>query len=189
MDWDALTAIGTLALAAMTFAAVVVTIVITTQDRRRADERSRRERLWSDAELVSDVEQLLVDLDPERRGLNANPGTAEEEMWASLFRRTGLTEARLRTVAISHPSEHVQAKAKALPRKLWSDYTQSRAHVSEVLRSGGNLDTTLADAKSAHQSAAGALAELEAAITSAGQPVVSATVKWFRIRLRSRRSS
>jgi hypothetical protein len=45
--WDALTAIGTLSLAVMTLAAVITTIVITAQDRGRADaalERaSRRE--------------------------------------------------------------------------------------------------------------------------------------------------
>lgn len=68
----------------MTLAAVIVTIVVTTQDPRRADERARRERLWSDAEVVADVEQLLVDIDPVRRGANASATPAEDEMWAAL---------------------------------------------------------------------------------------------------------
>jgi hypothetical protein len=42
--WDELTAIGTLALAAVTAAAVIVTLVITYQDRRRADRRISEER-------------------------------------------------------------------------------------------------------------------------------------------------
>jgi hypothetical protein len=43
-SWDALTAIGTLALAGMTAVAVIVTLVITCQDRKRAEERLRDER-------------------------------------------------------------------------------------------------------------------------------------------------
>jgi hypothetical protein len=42
--WDALTAIGTLALAIVTAAAVIVTLVLTYQDRRRAERRAREER-------------------------------------------------------------------------------------------------------------------------------------------------
>jgi uncharacterized membrane protein len=42
--WDALTAIGTLALAIVTAAAVIVTLVLTYQDRRRAERRIREER-------------------------------------------------------------------------------------------------------------------------------------------------
>jgi hypothetical protein len=44
LPWDALTAIGTLALAAVTVAAVIVTLVITYQDRKRAEDRIRDER-------------------------------------------------------------------------------------------------------------------------------------------------
>lgn len=43
-DWDALTAIGTLALAAVTLLAIMTTIVVTVQDRRRTDQRLSRER-------------------------------------------------------------------------------------------------------------------------------------------------
>lgn len=42
--WDALTAIGTLALAIVTAAAVIVTLVLTYQDRGRAERRIREER-------------------------------------------------------------------------------------------------------------------------------------------------
>lgn len=53
MNAAAWTAVGTIALAVMTLAAVVVTIVITTQDRRRTDNRLRDERQYA-----QDREQL-----------------------------------------------------------------------------------------------------------------------------------
>jgi hypothetical protein len=44
-DWaSALTAIGTIALAIMTVGAVITTIVITVQDRRHAETRTRGDR-------------------------------------------------------------------------------------------------------------------------------------------------
>jgi hypothetical protein len=153
----------------MTFVAVVVTIVITVQDRRRADERSRRERLWSDAELIADLRQLLVELDPQRRGANAIPGPAEDERWASLSGRVGLAEARLHTMAISHPSEEVRAEAKSLPEKVWGAYAGSREFVTELLRSGQNLAENRSDAETRHKDAVDALRELEAAVSSRWQ--------------------
>jgi hypothetical protein len=50
-DWDALTAVGTMALALVTLVAVVATIVITRQDRTRADAQLDRQLKASDAQL------------------------------------------------------------------------------------------------------------------------------------------
>jgi hypothetical protein len=74
--WDALTAIGTLALAAVTAVAVIVTLMITRQDRRlsaaeraRADERIRDERLHSlqleQDQQASDVYLTRTAIDPQ----------------------------------------------------------------------------------------------------------------------------
>jgi hypothetical protein len=52
---DALTAIGTLALAIVTAAAVIVTLVLTYQDRGRAERRSREERAH-DRQLEQDYQ-------------------------------------------------------------------------------------------------------------------------------------
>jgi hypothetical protein len=169
MGWDAWTAIGTLALAVMTLTAVIVTIVVTTQDRRRADERARRERLWSDAEVVADIEQLLVDTDPVRRGANASASPAEDEMWAGLARSAGRSEGRLHVLAIGHPSENVREMAKSLPRVVWSAYVASRMHVSEVLRPSQGSGEAFSDAQARHRDALDALGTLEAAITSAAR--------------------
>jgi hypothetical protein len=161
MNWGALTAIGTLALAAMTLAAVVVTVAITVQDPRRADERSRRERLWSDAELVAEVKQLLVDLYPPRRGMSAARGPAEAEIWQSLYQRTGLAETRLRTMAAAHSSADVRAEAEALPRKLWGAYMGTRAFVSKQEGHGPDLSTSISDAQTHHEDAEDALGKME----------------------------
>jgi hypothetical protein len=169
MGWDAWTAIGTLALAVMTLAAVVVTIVITTQDRRRADERSRRESLWSDAEMVADLEQLLVELDPERRGASAAALPAENEGWALRFQRLGLAEARLHTVAISHQSGEVRSLARELPRVLYRAAMSTREHVYETLGQGQDLASSFSDAKARHQEALDTLGKLEVAIMPAGR--------------------
>jgi hypothetical protein len=168
MKWDALTAIGTLALAVMTLAAVVVAIVITSQDRRRADERSRRERLWSDAEMVADLEQLLIELDPVRRGMNAAPLPAEHEGWALRFQRVGLAEARLHMVAIGHESGEVRSLAREMPRVLYRAAMSAREHVYATLGEGHDLAASLDEAQTRHRKALDALGQLEATITSAG---------------------
>jgi hypothetical protein len=42
--WDALTAVGTLALAVITAVAVIVTLAVTYQDRKRTDRRVEEQR-------------------------------------------------------------------------------------------------------------------------------------------------
>lgn len=63
MTPDAWTAIGTIALAAMTLAAVVTTIGITVQDRRRVDDERRsaaeQEQLAEAWAVVSDMSQTV----------------------------------------------------------------------------------------------------------------------------------
>jgi hypothetical protein len=178
MRWDALTAIGTLALAVMTLAAVVVTIVITSQDRRRAEERSRRGRLWSDAAMVAELEQLLVELDPERRGMNAAPLPAEHEGWALRFQRIGLAEARLHTLAIGHESGEVRALARELPRVLYRAAMSAREHAYATLGKGQDLAASLDEAQTRHQEALDALEKLEATITSAGTAGARKRRRW-----------
>lgn len=63
-NWDALTAVGTMALALVTLAAVVTTIVITKQDRERAgqqllDERAAADRRYrEERDHAQEAEQL-----------------------------------------------------------------------------------------------------------------------------------
>jgi hypothetical protein len=167
MGWDEWTAIGTLALAVMTLAAVIVTIVITAQDRRRADVRVRHERLWSDAEVVAEVDLLLVALAPERRGMSAGSGPAENEVWASLYGNVGQVEARLRALAIGHASDAVRSLASELPRVLWRAAMSSREHVQSAAY--GDPGETLTEAQVRHREALDELGLLEAAITSTGR--------------------
>jgi hypothetical protein len=55
---------------------------------RRERARRREERQWADAEIIADARQFLLDVDPVRRGLNANPSPgAEDAQWASLNQR------------------------------------------------------------------------------------------------------
>jgi len=177
MGWDEWTAVGTLALAVMTLAAVIVTIVITAQDRRRADVRVRGERLWSAAEVVAEVDRLLVALAPERRGMSAGSGPAENEVWVSLYGNVGQVEVRLRALAISHSSDAVRSLASELPRALWRAAMSSREHVQSAAY--GDPAETLTEAQARHREAIDEFGRLEAAMTSAGRADDRKRKRWW----------
>jgi hypothetical protein len=63
-DW---TAIGTIALAVMTLAAVITTIIITTQDRASARTSLDQERAAADARLTRQLEHSDAQLQAERQ--------------------------------------------------------------------------------------------------------------------------
>jgi hypothetical protein len=51
-------------------------------------------RRWLDAEIVADTQKLLIDLDPQRRTLNANPAN-EADLWKSLSQRKDQLDRQL----------------------------------------------------------------------------------------------
>jgi hypothetical protein len=97
-EWDALTAVGTLALAAVTLVALAVTIRITRQDRARADKQLKDERDAADARLrdertrALDAEQesdaWAVEILPGTYGSDESDKSAMTVLVSNLSRRT-----------------------------------------------------------------------------------------------------
>jgi hypothetical protein len=82
--------------------------------RLRDDRRKgRRERQWLDASVVADADQLLKDLNPQRRAANLDRRQGvEDERWIGLDKRAEQLYRDLAQVAAGHPSEAVQASAR-----------------------------------------------------------------------------
>jgi len=75
-DW---TAVGTVALAAVTVAAIITTIVITVQDRKRADKQLAGERAAADKRLADEIRAADERLRQERQGYQ------DQEQWAEAY--------------------------------------------------------------------------------------------------------
>jgi hypothetical protein len=84
---------------------------------RRERTRSLQERQWQDAEVIADVQLLLHDIDPIRRGLNVNPAPeVEDAQWASLNQRRDQVRRRLLALAAGHASAAVRSSAESWSR-------------------------------------------------------------------------
>ena len=101
MNWDAWTGIGTIALAVMTLAAVVTTIVVTAQDRRRTDEQltAERERANEERRHALEQEQLAdawaVDVDMTQSMFSPKDGEDARRLFLAVANRGRFTITRL----------------------------------------------------------------------------------------------
>jgi hypothetical protein len=90
VNWDAWTGIGTIALAVMTLAAVVTSILLARQDRRRFEDERRHAREQEQLEeawaVHADMAQTVY------HGQNAEPARI---LWATISNRGRFTITRL----------------------------------------------------------------------------------------------
>jgi hypothetical protein len=91
-------------------------------------------RRWIDAEVVADARSLLMDLDPQRRAINANPAPGvEDALWKDLRNRRDQLYRQLLLLAAGHPSHEVAEAANELETALLWTAQQSEFAVSELL--------------------------------------------------------
>jgi hypothetical protein len=135
---------------------------------RREQMERRQARQWQDAEVLADVYQLLVEIDPARCGmsLSTEPGV-EEDRWAGIGQRLGDVSRRLLWLASGHPSAGVQAAAQKLEPELSAAATQSRHHVFDMLRRR-DIPEQLQSAQQCHEVAVATADELDRAVKRAG---------------------
>ena len=143
--------------------------VMTMAGWRRERVRRREDRLSTDAEVIADVRQFLLDVDPVRRGVNVNiaPG-AEDAQWASLNQRRDQVRRQLFFLAAGHPSLAVRSAAKKLEPQLFTAAIQAEHHVADVIKHRDNPEH-LGYARECYDSAVAACAELERTIQAAAR--------------------
>jgi hypothetical protein len=91
-------------------------------------------RRWVDAEVVADARSLLMDLEPQRRTINASPiPGAEAALWKDLHHRRDQLYRQLLLLAAGHPSHEVAEAANVLGTALLWTAQQSEFAVSELL--------------------------------------------------------
>jgi hypothetical protein len=142
--------------------------LMTMAGWRRERARRREERQWADAEIIADARQFLLDVDPVRRGLNANPSPgAEDAQWASLNQRRDQVRRRLLVLAAGHASATVRSSAEKLEPQLFTAAVQAEWHVADVIKNRDNPEH-LGYARECHENAVATCAELER-VVKAGQ--------------------
>lgn len=135
---------------------------------RREQRNSRQARRWQDAEVVAAVEHLLVDIDPLRRTVNANPAPgAEQKLWADLSQRRDDVRRQLLVLATGHPSGKVRSAAGKLEVDLFTAAVRSESLVRELL-SHRMTPEQVDMAVEPHQAATATCADLEQAMQKAG---------------------
>jgi hypothetical protein len=143
--------------------------VMTMVGWRRERARRREDRQWADAEIVADARHLLHDIDPARRGLNANPAPdAEDALWAGLNERRDEVRRQLLRMAAGHPSAAVQSAAGKLEVSLLTAAVQAEWLVADLIK-GRDTSKQLGYAQKTYESAMAACAELESAVKAAAQ--------------------
>jgi hypothetical protein len=127
-------------------------------------------RRWIDAEVVADAQSLLMDLDPQRRTINANPVPGvEADLWKGLNERRDQLYRQLLMLAAGHPSQEVAAAANELGVALLWTAQHSQFAVSEVLGHRLNLEL-IERAQERHATAEAAAERLVTVIKDAATP-------------------
>jgi hypothetical protein len=91
-------------------------------------------RRWIDAEVVADAKTLLMDLDPQRRTINANPTPGvEENLWKDLNQRRDQLYRQLQLLEAGHPFQDVAVAAHEFGLALLWTAQHSMIAVTEVL--------------------------------------------------------
>jgi hypothetical protein len=127
-------------------------------------------RRWIDAEVVADARSLLMELDPTRRTINADPAPGvEAALWKDLNQRRDQLYRQLQMLAAGHPAQEVAAAADELGLALLWTAQHSQIAVSEVL--SHRFNQKLIDAAQERHATADAAAEkLATAVKDAAVP-------------------
>jgi hypothetical protein len=164
MDWNTLAAafVGGISGGGLGSAAALA--------RLRADRRAAlQERRWLDAEVVADVRQLLIDVNPERRGINLNPDKAvEAEKSAVVHQQSHQIDRELLKLAAGHPNTVVAECAHDLSGALIRAIYATEWHVRDLMTNRYSEDV-LASARQAYERAMDEAKRLEGAIKKAGK--------------------
>ncbi len=141
----------------------------------RADRRqSREDRQYQDAEVVADTRQLLIDVLPERRGINLSTDpVTERQTWALLYERTQQISKQLQWLAAGRTSANVRAAAQDLSASLYRAVFASEWHARD-LQDHLDPEPTLSRAQAAHAEADALTNQLEQAISNPSGPGGSA---------------
>jgi len=144
----------------------------------RSDRRQNREdRQYQDAEVVADTRQLLIDVLPERRGMNlSSDPVAERQRWALLYERMQQISKQLQWLAAGRTSANVRAAAQDLSASLYRAVFASEWHTRD-LQDHRDPEPTLSRAQAAHAEADALTTQLEHAISNPSKPRVSA--RWL----------
>ena len=128
MDWNTLAAafVGGISGGGLGSAAAIA--------RLRTDWRAALQaRQWLDADVIADVRQLLIDINPERRGINLNPNKAvEREKSTALDQRSRQVDRELLRLAAGHPNTAVADWAHQLSSALVRAAYASEWHIRDV---------------------------------------------------------
>lgn len=145
-----------------------ITAGVAWQQLRADRRRNREDRQYQDAEVVAEAWQLLIDVDPERRGINmsADPA-AEYEQWVALRERMNQVGKQLLWLAAGRPSADVRTAAGHLSSALNRAVVASEWHVRDM-QAHRDPDPTLSRAQEAHAEAVALSEQLEKAIGQEG---------------------
>jgi hypothetical protein len=144
--------------------------VVSIMQFRRDTAQNLQARRWVDAEIVADATALLMDLDPQRRTINANvDSSVEANLWKDPSQRKDQLYKQLLLLAAGHPSQDVAASADELGLELLWLAQRSQFAVS-ALRANRNFHKILVSAQERHKAAETALGKLTIATKDAATP-------------------
>jgi hypothetical protein len=147
-----------------------VSAVVSFTQLRRDKAQSLQVRRWIDAEIVADATTLLMDLDPERRTINADPTPgSEKDLWKNLNQRKDQLYKQLLLLSVGHPSRDVASAADELGLALLWTSQQTQFAVFELLANRDFLPY-VENAKQKHKAADTALVRLTIAAKDAATP-------------------
>jgi hypothetical protein len=145
-----------------------VTAGVAWQQLRADRRRNREDRQYQDAEVVAEAWQLLIDVAPERRGINISADPAvENEQWVALKERMQQVGKQLLWLAAGRPSADVRAAAGQLSSALSRAVVASEWHVRDV-QARRDPEPSLSRAQEAHAEAMTLSERLEKAIGQEG---------------------
>jgi hypothetical protein len=146
-----------------------ITGVVGYQSLRDERVKQRHEQQRDDSDVVADVDQLLMDLAPERRGINLGTPEVEAVRWKGYDERIQRLYRELVKMATGHPVEAVQTLASDLSSSILRAGYQSQWYVADLL-SHRHDTPVLATAQAEHAAAESLLAQLNGAVKAAGAP-------------------
>ena len=117
---------------------------------------------------MADAKHVLVDVDPTRRALNANPAPdAEAALWTDINQRRDKVRRELMVLATGHPADDIRGLAESLEPELFMAAVQTEWFVRDVLR--GQPDApSRTRAEECHATATATCDELDRAVQRAG---------------------
>jgi hypothetical protein len=143
---------------------------VSVMQLRRDKKQALQARRWADAEIVADAQKLLIDLNPQRRTINANPAPGvEDALWKTLNERQDQLDRQLLSLGNGHPSPKVAAAATELALALVWLAHQSQFAVQALLANRDFLKL-VDNAMQRYETADAAASKLAAAVAAAAAP-------------------